>query len=32
MAISGVDQPTFIQINETLRLRRLDGTADFALS
>ena len=32
MAISGVDQPAFIQINETLRLRRYDGTADFAFA
>ena len=32
MAISGVDRPAFIQINETLRLRRYDGTADFALA
>ena len=32
MAIQGIDQPTYIQINETLRLRRYDGTADFALA
>ena len=32
MAISGVDQPAFIQINKTLRLRRYDGTADFAFA
>ena len=31
MAISGVEQPAIIEINEILRLRRLDGTADFAL-
>ena len=30
MAIPGVEQPAYIQINETLRLRRYDGTADFA--
>ena len=32
MAILGVEQPEFIPITETLRLRRFDGTADFALS
>ena len=32
MAIPGVDQPDHIQINETLRLRRYDGTADFAFT
>ena len=32
MAIEGVDQPACIQIDETLRLRRYDGTADFALA
>ena len=32
MAISGVEQPAHIQINDFLRLRRYDGTADFALS
>ena len=32
MAIQGVKQPTCIQIQETLRLRRYDGTADFALA
>ena len=31
MAIAGVEQPVSIQINETLRLRRYEGTADFAL-
>ena len=31
MAIEGVEQPEYIQIDETLRLRRYDGTADFAL-
>ena len=31
MAIQGVDQPTYIQIENDLRLRRYDGTADFAL-
>ena len=31
MGIAGVEQPAHIQINETLRLRRYDGTADFAL-
>ena len=31
MAMPGVEQPAYIQINETLRLRRYDGTADFAL-
>ena len=31
MAIEGVEQPAHIQISETLRLRRYDGTADFAL-
>ena len=31
MAIQGVDQPAYIQIEDTLRLRRYDGTADFAL-
>ena len=30
MAIEGVEQPAYIQIDETLRLRRYDGTADFA--
>ncbi len=30
MAIQGVDQPDHIQISEDLRLRRYDGTADFA--
>ena len=30
MAISGVEQPAYIQIDEELRLRRYDGTADFA--
>ena len=31
MAIQGVEQPTNIQIDDSLRLRRYDGTADFAL-
>ena len=31
MAIEGVDQPAYIQIDDSLRLRRYDGTADFAL-
>ena len=31
MAIEGVEQPAYMEINETLRLRRYDGTADFAL-
>lgn len=31
MAILGVEPPAFFPINETLRLRRFDGTADFAL-
>ena len=31
MAIEGVEQPAYIQIEDTLRLRRYDGTADFAL-
>ncbi len=32
MAIQGVDQPEYIQISDDLRLRRYDGTADFAFS
>ena len=32
MAISGVEQPACIQIDQALRLRRYDGTADFALA
>ena len=32
MPIPGVEQPVHIDINETLRLRRYDGTADFAFS
>ena len=32
MAIQGVDQPDYIQISDDLRLRRYDGTADFAFS
>ena len=32
MAIPGVEQPAYLQIGENLRLRRYDGTADFALS
>ena len=32
MAIEGVDQPAYMEINETLRLRRYDGAADFALT
>ena len=31
MAIEGVEQPAYIQIEDDLRLRRYDGTADFAL-
>lgn len=31
MAIEGVEQPACIQIEDHLRLRRYDGTADFAL-
>ena len=31
MAIQGVEQPAYIQIEDSLRLRRYDGTADFAL-
>ncbi len=31
MAIEGVEQPAFIEIDDSLRLRRYDGTADFAL-
>lgn len=31
MAIAGVAQPDYIQIEDDLRLRRYDGTADFAL-
>ena len=32
MAIPGVEQPACMEINETLRLRRYDGTADFAFA
>ncbi len=32
MAIPGAEQPAYIQINDTLRLRRYDGTADFAFA
>ena len=32
MAIQGVDQPDYIQISDDLRLRRYDGTADFAFA
>ena len=32
VSIPGVERPFCIQINETLRLRRYDGTADFALA
>ena len=32
MAIEGVEQPAYIQVDESLRLRRYDGTASFALS
>ena len=32
MAILGVDQPESIEINQVLRLRRFDGTADFAFA
>lgn len=31
MAVFGVEPPACLPINETLRLRRFDGTADFAL-
>ena len=31
MAMAGVGQPDYIQIQDVLRLRRYDGTADFAL-
>lgn len=31
MAIEGVEQPAYIEIEDDLRLRRYDGTADFAL-
>lgn len=31
MAMAGVEQPEYIQIEDDLRLRRYDGTADFAL-
>lgn len=32
MAIAGICQPEFIEIDGTLRLRRFDGVFDFALS
>ncbi len=32
MAIPGAEQPAYIHINDTLRLRRYDGTADFAFA
>ena len=32
MAIQGIEQPTMIQVNESLRLRKYDGVHDFALS
>lgn len=32
MAMEGVEQPAHMEINETLRLRRYDGTADFAFA
>ncbi len=32
MAIEGVEQPEILEINETLRLRRYDGAADFAFA
>ena len=32
MAMPGEEQPAYIQINDTLRLRRYDGTADFAFA
>jgi hypothetical protein len=32
MAIEGVERPACLDINETLRLRRYDGTADFAFA
>ena len=32
MGIQGIDQPTVIQIDESLRLRKYDGVYDFALA
>ena len=32
MAIQGIKQPDLIQIDDTLRLRKYDGTHDFALA
>ena len=32
MAIPGVEQPAYIQIEDDLRLRRYDGAADFAFA
>ena len=32
MAMEGVEQPEILEINETLRLRRYDGAADFAFA
>ena len=32
MAIQGIEQPDIIQIDDTLRLRKYDGTHDFALA
>ena len=32
MAIQGIEQPDLIQIDDTLRLRKYDGTHDFALA
>ena len=32
MAIEGVEQPAYIKIEDDLRLRRYDGTADFAFA
>ena len=32
MAIQGIDQPTVVQIDESLRLRQYDGVYDFALA
>lgn len=32
MAIPGIEQPTVIQIDESLRLRKFDGVYDFALA
>ena len=32
MPIPGVEQPAYREISERLRLRRYDGTADFAFA